>query len=292
MSAARNCPQCKAPKSASGNCPDPLPDGHPVQCVGAWALDKHHYVGRYIGATRAARKKFLPPAGSGGAAYIDLFAGPGRARINDTGQVVDGSPLLALAHTEAPFTQLVLCDLDADNVAALQARTSGGATEVSVFRGDANRDISKITAAIPRYGLNVALVDPFRPSDLKWSTIAELAKFERMDLIVNFGTGFIRRNLFEETKPEYGKVIDAMLPPGFPWRDRVRSLQDAAKLIDCFREALGGLGYDQSRVRHIEIRNKTNTVMYHLVFASKKGLGTQIWNSIAKSPPDGQRELF
>jgi three-Cys-motif partner protein len=280
------------PKSPNGNCPNPLPDGHPAQCVGAWALDKHHYVGRYIEATRATRKKYLVPAGTGGAAYIDLFAGPGRARISETGQVVDGSPLLALNHADAPFTDLVLCDLDAANVSALRARTSGRTAKVNVFQGDSNREIAKITRVIPPRGLNVALVDPFRPSDLRWSTIEMLAGLDRLDLIVNFGTGFIRRNLFDPTKPDYDKVIDAMLPTGFPWRQRVRSLQDAAKLIDCFREALGGLGYDQSRVRHIEIKNQTNTVMYHLVFASKKGLGTKIWNSIAKSPPDGQRELF
>src|SRR5882762_5998726 len=44
------------PKKANGNCTNPDPDdGLPVQCVGPWTKDKHHYLRQYIEATRAVR---------------------------------------------------------------------------------------------------------------------------------------------------------------------------------------------------------------------------------------------
>ena len=58
-------------------------DGLPVLEVGPWSAEKHDYLRRYITATRAARARYLPPLGRGGAAFIDLFAGPGRARIRE-----------------------------------------------------------------------------------------------------------------------------------------------------------------------------------------------------------------
>ena len=65
------------------------------------------------------------------------------------------------------------------------------------------------------------------------------------------------------------------------------------RLIEHFRRGLIGLGYDrEAGVRSIEIKQSTNVTMYHLVFASKKGVGTRIWNAIAKIDPYGQRDLF
>jgi len=95
------CPRCGT-RQDNGNCPKPFDDGHAVQCVGEWVPNKHHYLSRYIEATWAARAKYLPPKGTGGAAYIDLFAGPGCARIRDTGEIIDGSPLIVLNHEKVP----------------------------------------------------------------------------------------------------------------------------------------------------------------------------------------------
>jgi hypothetical protein len=86
MNAKDQCSACRhAQKDDVENCPHAAPDGLPVQCVGIWAEDKHHYLQQYFEATWAVRKKFLPPDGRGGACFVDLFAGPGRVRVRDTG---------------------------------------------------------------------------------------------------------------------------------------------------------------------------------------------------------------
>lgn len=56
---------------ANGNCTEPGDDGLPVQCVSAWARDKHDILRRYIEATRTTRGKYLSP-NPGGAAFVDL----------------------------------------------------------------------------------------------------------------------------------------------------------------------------------------------------------------------------
>ena len=72
--------------------PDPE-DGLPLACVGEWAEQKHARIRKYIDISRAVRRKFVK--GKGGATYIDLFCGPGRARVRETTRIVDGSALAA-----------------------------------------------------------------------------------------------------------------------------------------------------------------------------------------------------
>jgi len=67
-------------------------DGLPAEEVGAWAVQKHTYLARYLNISRGARQKFLGP-GKAGATFIDLFCGTGRARIRETGQWIDGSAI-------------------------------------------------------------------------------------------------------------------------------------------------------------------------------------------------------
>ena len=268
----------------NGNCTVPGDDGLPVQCVGRWASRKHDYLSRYVEATYAARAKYLPPQGRGGAAYIDLFAGPGRARIRKTGEIVDGTPLIAASHARAPFTEILLCDLDEENISCLSQRLSGDA-RVERFHGDANTKIREIVPHIPAHGLNFALIDPFAPSVLHWATLKRLARFKRMDLLIHFPTGAIKRN-FKHSG--FDRTLDRMLGTR-EWRKDVRTEHDVAGLVRHLRRQLVGEGYEDAAVRDVAVKNNKNTILYHLVYASKNPRGTAIWQSITKIEPSGQR---
>lgn len=65
----------------------------------------------------------------------------------------------------------------------------------SWYRSDCNETIDQAVSEIPTDGLNVALIDPFNLAALSFATIGKLATFTRMDLIVFFPIGEIRRNL-------------------------------------------------------------------------------------------------
>lgn len=275
---------------ANGNCTKPGPDDLPVQCVGAWATDKHHYLRQYIGATRGVRAKFLPPQGQGGAAFIDLFAGPGMVRVRDTGEIREGSPLIALAHAEVPFSKVILCDQDAENASTLRARVASTGREVKVFEGDSNALIDEIAGEVPQYGLNFALVDPFGLQALKFSTLERLAKHDRMDLLVHFPIGDIKRNLeqYASTRQALTEALGTSL-----WESELPLLTpDAGRLIEIFKRQLSTLGYGSQDVRSEPIKNNQNLPIYYLVYASKSQRGDKIWQSITKNKPSGQREMF
>src|SRR3979409_2033082 len=94
-------------------------DGLPVDEVGSWAKDKHDRLRKYVDASKAARRKFVQ--GSGGATFIDLFCGSGRAVVRETGEVIDGSPLVAYKSAVSggvPFTEIHIADLSETNCAA------------------------------------------------------------------------------------------------------------------------------------------------------------------------------
>lgn len=142
-----------------------------MQCVGAWSRDKHDYLKRYLEASGNPRRKYLPPEGAG-AAFVDLFAGPGRARVKSTGELVDVSPLIALKQAK-PFSKALLCELDPENVSTLERRTVSfrPRVDVRVIPGDSNESIDQVVREVPRFGLNLAWVDPYRLALLRFDTI-------------------------------------------------------------------------------------------------------------------------
>lgn len=281
---------CGKRKLPNGNCPAHLAeDGLPLQCVGPWAKDKHNYLRRYIDATAGPRSKYVEATPSrprpGGAAFIDLFAGPGLARVDRTGEVIEGSPLIAAAHAKAPFTSLILCELDGENAAALENRLASARSRVHVVRGDTVANINEVAARIPQYGLNFALVDPFGPSCLRWETLEKLGRLPRMDLLIHFPTNPLKR-LFQRDLD-----FDPMVGTE-DWRCDVRSAGDVPRLVAHLQRSLERLGYTGAQTRAMPIENNQHGLLYHLVFASKHDRGDRIWNSIVKTEASGQRNLF
>jgi three-Cys-motif partner protein len=255
--------------------------------VGHWTKDKHDYLRRYISATRGVRAKFLAPKGAGGAAFIDLFGGPGKCCVRGKRpDFIDGSPLIALGHTEAPFTKVIVCDLDRESVEALRARTAQYSSRAVVVEGDCNLIIDQIVSEIPPYGFNMALIDPFGASPLRFETISKLASFRRMDLIINWPTGDLKRN-YEHNQDEMNEILGTD-----DERAVVGSPEDAVAKIATLKERLVQFGYQNEEVRSMEVKNSKHVVLYHLVFASKNSKGNQLWNSITRRESSGQGNLF
>lgn len=217
------------------------PDGLPVQCIAGHSLEKHDYLRRYIQASSGPRSRFLKDLpgipSPGGAAFIDLFAGPGMVRERATGHVLPGSPLLALEHTTAPFTKVLLCDVDPEVCEILRARVERYGARVKVYQGDSNSLIDRVVADVPPYGLNVALIDPFNIRALKFETIKKLAAFRYMDLIVHFPVQDIRRN-FQQQADAITTAVGTDR-----WIGKVRLPEDAPRLMEFLREELAPFDY-------------------------------------------------
>lgn len=273
-----SCPLDKR-KRDGGNCHVLGDDNLPVQCVGDWARDyKHDILKRYIDASAGPRGKFLHPSPRvpfpGGAAFIDLFAGPGRARIRSTGEVVDGSPLIAAKHDKQPFTKLIFCELDQDNAAALKQRLRPYGNQAVVIPGNCHDEIDKVLALIPRKGLNIALLDPFAMSEHNVETIHKLAEFEHMDLLIHFPTMGEKRNIGRGTGERMKKGLGIE-------RDVWRS-KDIVPAINDLRKRLERFDYTGEAVRDVAVPNNQGGIIYHLVYVSKHPKGDTIWQSITK----------
>jgi three-Cys-motif partner protein len=81
-------------------------DGLLARSVGVWSKEKLRVVGNYMGIFTSSMKGKWK-----GLTYVDLFAGPGLCVVEDTGEELRGSPLLAL-DTKKPFDTILCVEQD------------------------------------------------------------------------------------------------------------------------------------------------------------------------------------
>jgi three-Cys-motif partner protein len=173
-------------------------DGLPASIVGPWAVEKHERLRKYIDAYRAARAKFLPPRGEGGAAYIELYSGAGRSQIEGTGEFVDGSPLVAFNAarlSRTGFSDLHFNDIDEENIEALRRRIASHGGAAHYYSESAETAVDRIIYALNPIGLHFAFLDPYNLENLPFSIIRRLAKLPRMDMLIHVSIFDLQRNL-------------------------------------------------------------------------------------------------
>jgi three-Cys-motif partner protein len=149
-------------------------DGLIVDIVGAWATEKHERLRKYIDAAHGARAKYLPPRGNGGAAYVELFSGPGRSFVEDDKAFIDGSPLVAYnaaKKSRTNFSELHFNDLDSENINALRQRITKFGGAANFYNEAAETAVDKIIYALNPAGLHFAFLDPYNLQDLPFAII-------------------------------------------------------------------------------------------------------------------------
>jgi three-Cys-motif partner protein len=301
--AIRNCKK-QGCKDEHGNCPIYGSDGLPVQCVGPWVEDKYFFLEKYLNASCEARRKF---ADKNNAVFIDLFAGPGRCIIKNEKREIDSGGILAFNRDEAPFNEYFYFDISSVNKDALEKRINSK-SNCNVRCGDSNTLISDLVRRLTQkpYRYHFAFIDPFGPDGLKFETLRDLAKLNRMDILLHFPIGSIKRNLRIWLKNK-STILDDFLGTS-DWRKRIANLSSDKifkVLIDIFTEQLQSIGYPEEGLRMassdrdiytglptVPVKNTKEVELYILILASKHPLAQKIWNSVIKIDPKGQKELF
>ncbi len=224
--------------------------------VGSWAEDKYRLLRNYATLFATSMKARWDMR-----IYIDLFAGPGKVRIQGTARVVKASPLIALEIPD-PFDRYIFCEENSPCLAALKTRvaTLHPSRDVHFLLGDTNRLAEKILEAMPPYGprkrvLAFCFADPFKLQNLQFSTIRALAK-RYMDFLVLLPTG-----------------MDAN-------RNWQRYMNPSSTTVDLF------VGTSEWR----EATEK-NLPLYRLGFFSRHPLGQKFWDETRKYSQD-QRDLL
>lgn len=264
-------------------------DGLAASVVGPWAAEKHDRLRKYIDAYRGARAKFLPPRGDGGAAYIELYSGPGRSMIEGTRDFIDGSPLVAFQaarQSRTNFTDLHFNDLDQENIEALRKRISKLDGAAHYYSAAADVAIDRIVHALNPAGLHFAFLDPFNLDDLPFTVIERLARLPRMDMLIHVSVSDLQRNWRRYL--DDGGTLDRFMPG---WRDNVdvrRKDEDVrADLLRHWLDLIKGLG--TLPAKGIELVSATRGQrLYWLVFVSAHELGQRLWDDIRNIHKQGR----
>lgn len=255
--------------------------------VGDWAPEKHLRLQKYVDITRAVRRKF-----GGNATYIDLYCGPGRARLRKTGEVVEGSALVAA--TEAtrrrnPYREVIIGDLDPVNVEACETRLNRlRVGNVRAYAGAAEDVAVKILPTLHPTGFNLAFLDPFNLESLPFRVIQTLAQAKSMDLLIHVSIMDLQRNV--RALMTSGKL--SSFAPG--WEKKINSAATNPKLVmavfEYWRSLLSQLGYLVSD--NIErVTGNRNQPLYWLVLASKHDLADKLWGEVSQVEPQGRLVL-
>jgi three-Cys-motif partner protein len=254
-------------------------DGLPITLVGKWTVEKHERLVKYIDISQDARRKF-----QGETTYIELFCGPGRSKIRETGQLIDGSPLHAAREAKkgrAPFKDIHLADAQKSYVEAVCKRMPRTVGQVHPYAGEADSTINDIVSRLNRYGLHFAFLDPYK-LDLPFSIIESLAKFRHMDMLIHVSIHDLQRNLRRYMDEQNGP-LDRFAPG---WRETVRmhGIADRNVRIAIFNHWLSLIRkLDMAASEGDEIVRVVGSKrqpLYWLVLVARHPLAHKFWNAI------------
>ena len=126
--------------------------------------------------------------------YIDGYAGSGHHVSKTRGDLVEGSPLIAL-NTNPPFHEYHFIDSDTGRAAELR-KESGDRKDVFTYSEDCNtvllRDVFPC-ADYSQYKRALCLLDPYN-IDLKWEVIEAAGKSKSVEIFMNFMIMDVNRN--------------------------------------------------------------------------------------------------
>lgn len=256
-------------------------EGLLVENVGPWAPDKLKIVTDYIQASSAARRGYLAT----GAAYIDVFCGPGRSKIRTTGQLIDGSPVAAFKKAKgslARFTSLNISDADPELLAAAEKRLSTIGAPVQAIPGPASSAMPKIVRSLNKHGLHFAFLDPHNLGSLSFDLFESLATLKRIDIIVHVSLSDLRRNADRYTSAAHDQFDN--FAPG--WRDQIGTDMNQAALraaiLRYWSEKVTNIGLP--RAHHCElIKGTQKQHLYWLILLARHELAHSLWSKISSS---------
>ncbi|GAB3555012.1 hypothetical protein GCM10027343_43570 [Noviherbaspirillum agri] len=276
MNADKLAPQCQDLHPEQ-----PIELGPHGRGVGGWVPEeKHLYLTQYIHATRKAQAKFKQRV------LIDPFCGPGRIQVVGESFTRDGGSVAAYRQSVvsgAPFTRVLIGDIDADRVRANQLRLSAAGATVQGFVGPATETVGAMIKAVPFGALALAYIDPYNLEYLSFSIIERLSKLQYVDFAIHFSLMDLTRNIDMELDPQRDRFDHAL--PG--WRSRVPTDElSKASLPGWFFSAWCGamwdLGFKVSG-QMPQITDGKGRTIYRMVFLSRHELPDRIWGDIARS---------
>lgn len=261
-------------------------DGLPIRDSGIWIEKKHRPLVYYSEIFNQAMKD--KPWEE--RIYFELFAGPGRCFVRNTGKEQAGSPLLVL---DTKFTKFIFVEMSKEGAEALAARVSQhpNASKVEIWCGDCAEAIEKIV--IPPKSLTFTFIDPTRLGHAPFKLIKTLVSKARSDILLNIPTGTdIKRNFHTYVGQSGPDAALTMYLGSDEWKNLpANSPSNFCRIfLELYERQLRGVGYNFVGNQQ-QITTPGNVPLYYLFFASRHKLGEKFWNDTLKRV-NAQLELF
>jgi three-Cys-motif partner protein len=265
-------------------------DGLPAEEVGSWAEEKHELLCRYIDISRSVRSKWIGPT-KAGCTYIDLFCGPGRAKIRKTGEYIDGSCVAAWRKSVeggAPFSAMYIADADGERLRYATERLKKLGAPVISLQGLAVDTVKTITARLNVHGLHFAFIDPFNLGAFDFDVLRTLSALKRIDMLVHVSKMDLQRNLGFNIAMQQ-QAFETFAPG---WRSAVNLNQPQSNIrrevFGYWRRLVEDLGVAPSTEMRL-ITGNQNQPLYWLMVAAKHDLAHKFWKAASDT---GQGKLF
>jgi three-Cys-motif partner protein len=266
-------------------------DGLPCPDVGRWAEEKYRLVSLYDELFATGMKKKWDQR-----VYIDLYAGAGFSRIQNTETRLKGSPILALG-VSSPYDKYIFCEEDEDLLTALRTRVVKmfPNADVSYVSGNCDSRIDDIRAAIPRGSstnkvLSLCLVDPF-DFGIKFETIRRLSEVF-VDFVVLLAVGMDAGRNYDNYVDGNNPKIDEALG-NTEWRERWKAYPGGRRrfrefLAEEFALSMKSLKYLAVRPDQMKLvrSNDRNLPLYYLALFSRHSTAYQFWDQVLKYSTD------
>lgn len=251
------------------------------------SLEKIRIHNYYVALFATAMKARWPQR-----AYLGLYSGPGRARLDDgTAEILETTTLSALRLTD-PFTKYIFVDNDPRCISALQGRIAAlpGKYDVTLVQADVAEALPEIMQAMPDFGpgrglLSFCFIDPFSAA-LDFEVIRSLGSSYKMDFLILLMLGRDARTNFRRYSEDPVDARIASLIDDPNWRDewRSRGLQPRELvrfLLGKFDMAMTRIGYQAARPgdsHPIRVAGK-KVFLHSLVLYTKHPLGKKFWDA-------------
>jgi three-Cys-motif partner protein len=257
-------------------------DELPIEEVGPWAKKKLKILHDYIIASGAARRKFK----DGFSSYIDVFCGPGKAKIRTTGEIIDGSPLVAVkssASSLSPFSSIHISDADYSLLEAATERLRKHHSKVVPQVGPAKSAVKAIASKIDPKGLHLAFVDPYNIGNLSFTLFEEFARFQSIDILVHVSVSDLRRNADRYSR-EDAEQFDSFAPD---WREHIDEQRHNARslrteILKYWAAKVETLGLPRAHY-HESVKAPGGQELYWLVLLSGHPLAHDLFKKIGST---------
>jgi len=263
--------------------------------IGGWSLDKYRMLGLYASLFSTGMKAKWERR-----IYVDLYAGSGYGKLQNSGKIVQGSPLIALT-VKDPFDKYIFCDEDEEKLTALEvrARRVAPTADMVFILGDCNARVDEILQAIPTASpghgvLSLCFVDPYNLVGVRFATLRQLAVrfidfFCLLALHMDANRNYAR--YLDEDADQVDKFLDLT-----DWRDRWNAAKwDGLKfpkfLAREFSEQMCSIGFLPEYAMKEVRSDEKNLRLYHLALFSRSRLAFDYWAQVLKYSTD-QTSLF